>query len=103
MKITRGIVPAPLALYLAGEAGQDSREAVESLLRDDPELARQIEEVALPGMKGIPKAISKEPEMEAYKKANRMMTVRTIALAAIRTGTVMALVLIVPVIYPVVR
>jgi len=43
MNVTREIVKDLLPLYAAGEAGADTRAAVEEWLRDDPELARLLE------------------------------------------------------------
>jgi len=45
MRITREIVKDLLPLYAAGEASADTRAAVEEWLRDDPELARLVEEM----------------------------------------------------------
>ncbi len=103
MNITRDIVLDLLPLYLADEASKDTRTAIESFLQEDTELARRVADMEMPRMQEVPKTTSKEAEMEAYKKANLVMTIRTIALAVIIAGTLLALVLIVPVIYMVVR
>jgi hypothetical protein len=103
MNITRDIVLDLLPLYVAGEASQASRTAIESFLEADPELAGQVEQMALPGMKEIPRVTTQETEMDAYKKANLVMAIRTIALALILAGVFLALVLIVPAIYLAIR
>lgn len=103
MNITRDIVLDLLPLYLAGEATADSRSAVESFLAEDSELAQTVKEMEIPRMHEVPKAISKEAELEAYKKANMLTTIRTIVLSVILAGTFLALVAIVPVIYLMLR
>jgi anti-sigma factor RsiW len=96
MNVTRDIVLDVLPLYLAGEARPETVAAVEAFLAENPELAQTVAEVQLPRLKEVPKPISMEAEMEAYKKANMIMTVRTIVLAVVISGTVLAILLIVP-------
>lgn len=103
MNITRDIVLDLLPLYLAGEASEDTRTAIQFFLQDDPGLARKVAEMEIPGMREAPKTASKEAEIEAYKKANLVMTLRTLALAVIIAGTFLAVVLIVPAIYLAIR
>jgi anti-sigma factor RsiW len=43
MNVTRDIVKDLLIVYLAGEASEDTRALVEGWLRDDPELAKQVD------------------------------------------------------------
>jgi anti-sigma factor RsiW len=43
MNVTRDVVKDLLVVYLAGEASADTRALVEGWLRDDPDLARQVE------------------------------------------------------------
>jgi anti-sigma factor RsiW len=103
MNITRDIIFDLLPLYLAGEASEDTRAAIESSLKEDPELAREVAAMKTPGMQEVPRAMSEEVEMEAYKKANLVLTIRTLGLAIIIAGTFLALVLIVPAIYIAIR
>jgi hypothetical protein len=103
MNITRDIVLDLLPLYLADEASGDTRTAIETYLQEDTDLARAVAEMEMPRMQEVPETMSKEAELAAYKKANLVMTIRTIALAVIIAGTLLALVLIVPVIYMMVR
>ncbi len=91
MDITRDIVLDLLPLYLAGEASADSTTAVRLFLEGDPGLARMVQEEGIPRLRGAPRPISKEIEMEAYRKATVMMTIRTIAVAVVIAGTLLSL------------
>src|SRR5438876_462696 len=44
MKVTRDVVRDLLPLYLSNEASHDSRAVVEEWLRNDPDLARSVED-----------------------------------------------------------
>jgi anti-sigma factor RsiW len=99
MKLSREIVLDLLPLYLSGEARKETVAAVEEFLREDPELAEKVAGMELPSLGQVPRPISKEVEMEAYKRANWANTVRTIALAVVLSGTVLAVLLIVPLIF----
>lgn len=63
MNVTREIVKDLLPLYVAGEACEDSRAAVEEWLRTDPELARLAaalaDDAAPPLTAGMPQASAK--------------------------------------------
>jgi hypothetical protein len=52
----------------------------------------------LPNFGDVPQPISKEVEMEAYKRANWVNAVRTIVLALVLSGTILTVVLVVPLI-----
>lgn len=84
MKITQNVIQDLLPLYLAGEASEDTVALVKSYLETDPELTKIVEKsTANNSLNQIPVPLSKEAEMESYKKANMIMALRTITLAAI--------------------
>lgn len=99
MNVTREIVLDLLPLYLSGEASPDTAAAVEEFLKANPEFERSVRDKTMPSLQQVPKAMSMEAEMEAYKKANVITTVRTIVLAVLISGTVLAILLIVPLIF----
>lgn len=99
MEITRDVIQDLMPLYLAGEASPDSRVLVEAFLRTHPDLARLAEESKDEDWADHPIPISKESEMKAYQKANKMMVIRTLGLAVIIAGTLLAILLIVPLIF----
>lgn len=98
MMLTREIVLDLLPLVLSGEARRETVAAVEAYLKEDPELAQRVAGAEIPRLQVTPRPLSKEAEMEAYKKANWVTTVRTIVLAALMSGMFLALLLIVPLI-----
>jgi anti-sigma factor RsiW len=99
MEITRDIVLDLLPLYLAGELSDDSRRVVEGYLKDDPKLSRQVEDLGAMPTNDVPVPIQKEREMEAYRKVRRLMVLKTLGLAVVIAGTLLAIVLVAPLIY----
>ena len=99
MEITRDIVLDLLPLYLAGELSDDSRRVVEGYLKNDPDLSRQVEDMGALPENDVPVPIHKEREMEAYRKVRRLMVLRTLGLALIIAGTLLAILLVAPLIY----
>jgi anti-sigma factor RsiW len=99
MEITREIVLDLLPLYLAGEASDDTKNIVEMYLANDPSLAATVEHATGTGLNEIPMPLSQEVMMENYKKANKMMVIRTLGLAVIIAGTLLTILLVVPLIY----
>ena len=93
MEITRNVILDLLPLYLAGEVSADTRALIETYLETDPELAkvaRQPAAMELPV--DIPVPHTKEDEMEAYRKAKRLMFLGTVILAVLISAvTVLAL------------
>ena len=90
MEITRNVILDLLPLYLADEVNSDTRTLVEEYLKNDPELANIAQHLAKTELLGdIPVPLTKENEMEAYKKANQLMVIRTLGLAAIIATTVL--------------
>jgi anti-sigma factor RsiW len=98
MKVSREIVLDLLPLYVSGEAREETIAAVEEYLREDPELAERVTGMDLRRFGDVPRPISKEVEMEAYKKANWVNAVRTIVLAVVLSGSMLAVLLIIPLI-----
>ena len=99
MRITRNVIQDLLPLHLSGEASPDTAALVEEYLETDPEMRRIAEDMAASETSAPPRPLSKEKEMEAYKRANTLMVVRTVSLAAIIAGTLLCALLIVPLIY----
>ena len=84
MEITRNVILDLLPLYLADEASADTRALVEEYLETDPELAnvaKQSAAMELPG--DIPIPLTKEDEMEAYRKTKRLIFLGTVILAVL--------------------
>ncbi|TFH32115.1 MAG: zf-HC2 domain-containing protein [Anaerolineales bacterium] len=99
MEITRDVILDLMPLYVAGEVSEDTRRLVEAFLEKDKGLANLAESTAAANLKDVPINFSKEQAMEAFEKANKMRVIRTLGLAAIIATTLLALLLIVPLIY----
>ena len=99
MEITREVVLDLLPLYIAGEVSNDSKKIVERFLEKDPSLTSMVEHAKTAGLNEVPIPLSQEVMMENYKKANKMMVIRTLGLAVVIAGTFLAILLIVPLIY----
>ena len=96
MKVTRDVIQDLLPLYLGGEASPDTVALVEHYLETDPELAEMAQQVTMVGLAQVPVPLTKEAEMEAYKKAQKWIAIRTIGLALIIAAVVLSILLIVP-------
>jgi len=84
MEITRNVILDLLPLYLADEASADTRALVEKYLETDPELAKAAKQSAAMELPGdIPIPLTKEDEMEAYRKTKRLMFLGTVILAVL--------------------
>lgn len=99
MEITRDVVLDLLPLYIAGEGSDETKRIVDRFLETDPSLASMVEHATSIGFNEVPIPLSQEEIMEAYKKANKMMVIRTLGLAVVIAGTLLAVLLIVPLIY----
>jgi len=99
MEITRELVVDLLPLYIAGEVSDDTKIIVERFLETDPSLASMVEQATSIGFNEVPIPQSQDEIMEAYKKANKLMVIRTLGLAVVIAGTLLAVLLIVPLIY----
>jgi anti-sigma factor RsiW len=84
MNVTRAMIEDLLPLYAAGEASADTRAAVEAFLREDAELARQLEALREDAPLGALPARPVEPE------AGRRTIARTQALLRRRTWVLAA-------------
>lgn len=92
MEITRNVILDLLPLYLADEVSADSRTLIEEFLTTDSELANVVKRSSeLELQRNIPAPLKEEDEMEAYKEAKRLMTQRTIFLAALISVVVLTL------------
>ena len=92
MEITRNVIIDLLPLYIEEEASDDTKKLVKEYLEKDPELAEMAKETAdmkLPDDAPVP--LTWEDKMDAYKEAKRLMLIRTILLAVIISGSVIAL------------
>ena len=99
MEITRELVVDLLSLYIAGEVSDETKIIVERFLETDPSLVSMVEHATSFGFNEVPIPQSQEEIMEAYKKANKLMVIRTLGLAVVIAGTLLAVLLIVPLIY----
>jgi predicted nucleic acid-binding protein len=91
MEISRKIILDLLPLYIAGEVSDDSRKLIEDYLDHDEELRRLAERIEKSDLKEIPMTEQTELSLEAYRKANKWMVLRTLGLALIISLTVMGL------------
>lgn len=91
MEITRDVILDLLPLYVAGEVSEDTRMLVETYLENDDGLKRLAESAEYIELKEIPMSNQKELSVEAYEKANKMMVIRTLGLAAIISVSFLAL------------
>ena len=79
MKITRDVITDLLPVYLAGEASQDTRNLVETFLKEDPEFAKLVEEQEAP----LPESqirIPKDTEMQTLTATRTLLRKRSIFL-----------------------
>jgi hypothetical protein len=84
MEITRNVILDLLPLYLAGEVSADTRALIEKYLETDPELAKIAKpSAAMEFPEDIPIPLTKENEMEAYKKSKQLILLGTVALAVV--------------------
>jgi len=82
MEITRDVILDLLPLYLAGEVSPDTRALVEQYIENDPQLAniaRMSQAMHLEG--DIPIPLTKDDEMETYRKTKKVMFLGTVILA----------------------
>ena len=90
MKVTGDVIQDLLPLYLADEVSADTRTLVEEYLETDQELAQLVERLAEAELHGdVPIPLTREHQMKAYKEAQRLMFLRTLALAIVIASTVL--------------
>jgi anti-sigma factor RsiW len=84
MKITRNVILDLLPLYLADEVSADTRAIVEKYLETDPELANVVKHSARIELSSdIPVPLTQDNKLRAYRKAKRLITLRTLILAGL--------------------
>jgi hypothetical protein len=73
-KIPRQVILDLLPLYLANEVSEETRGWVEDCLKQDHQLATLAEMAKKsPPLQDIPAPLTKETEMEAFKKSKRLI------------------------------
>jgi len=94
MEITRNVILDLLPLYLAGEVSADTRAFIEKYLETDPELAKIAKQsAAMQFPEDIPIPLTKENEMEAYKKSKQLILLGSVVFA-VMISVVLVLVLL---------
>ena len=84
MKITRNVILDLLPLYLANEVSADTRALIEKYLETDPEFANFVKRSAAMEAPGdIPVPLTQDDKMKTYRKAKRLIILRTILVAAL--------------------
>jgi anti-sigma factor RsiW len=98
-EVTKNVVLDLLPLYLAGEVSADSAALVKKYLETDPELAEMARKMAqADALNEIPVPLKKEAAMETYQEAKKWLTIKTLGLAGLIAGTLLCVLLVVPVI-----
>lgn len=92
MEVAREVILDLLPLYLAEEASAETRTLVERYLEEDPDLARLARQwqERLPGPPPAP--VRPEAQAEAYREAQRQIAFKTVGLAVVITGGLLALI-----------
>jgi len=90
VNISRDIVKDLVAVYLAGDASADTRALVESYLKTDPELARDVEAARATTL-GLPPARTPTAEKQALDATRQQLKNRTSTLVVAMIFTVLPL------------
>jgi hypothetical protein len=90
VNISRDVVKDLIAVYLAGEASADTRALVESYLKTDPELAKDVE-AAGGATLGLPPTGTPTAEKQTLEATQQQIKVRTSTLAVALIFTVLPL------------
>jgi len=90
MNISRDVVKDLVVVYLAGEASADTRALVESHLKTDPELAREVAAARDSGL-GLPATHPPTREKQALDATRQQIKHRTSTLAVAMIFTVLPL------------
>ena len=78
MNITRDIINDLLPIYLSEECSQDTRQLVEEYLKSNPDFEKQVKQFNQnPLPNSLPKALGKEDEIKALRKARRLLKLRS--------------------------
>jgi len=74
MNVTREVIMDLLPVYLSGEGSPDTRDLVESFLKQDPELAERIRGQWVENMtKAVPSSLPPDLELKALRRARKML------------------------------
>lgn len=90
MNISRDVVKDLIAVYLAGDASADTRTLVESYLKTDPELAKDVE-AAGGATLGLPPTRTPTAEKQTLEATQQQIKARTSTLAVALIFTVLPL------------
>ena len=90
MNISRDVVKDLIAVYLAGEASADTRALVESYLKTDPELAKDVEAAGHATL-GLPPTHMPTAEKQTLEATQQQLKVRTSTLVVAMIFTVLPL------------
>lgn len=90
MNISRDVVKDLIAVYLAGDASADTRALVESYLKTDPELAKDVEAAGHATL-GLPPTHMPSAEKQALEATQQQLKVRTSTLVVAMIFTVLPL------------
>ena len=90
MNISRDVVKDLVAVYLAGDASADTRALVESYLKTDPELAKDVEAAGHATL-GLPPTHMPTAEKQALEATQQQLKVRTSTLVVAMIFTVLPL------------
>ena len=95
MEITRNVILDLLPLYLANEVSADTRALIEKYLETDPELANVVKRSAAMESPGdIPVPLTQDNKMKTYRKARRLIILRTIILAGLISIVLVIIILV---------
>ena len=84
MEITRNVIIDLLPLYLADEVSADTRALVEEYLKTDPQLVKIAKQSqAIESSRDIPVPLTQDDNMQAFRKAKRLITLHSIILAGL--------------------
>lgn len=90
-KIPQHLILDLLPLYLANEVSDETRSLIEEYLKNDPQLATLAQQAKIATtLQEIPAPINKETEMEAFKKAKKLMIQHNVFLGLAVFSTVFA-------------
>jgi len=90
VNISRDVVKDLIAVYLAGDASADTRAFVESYLKTDPELAKDVEAAGHATL-GLPPTHMPTAEKQALEATQQQLKVRTSTLVVAMIFTVLPL------------
>jgi len=82
-RIPQHVILDLLPLYIEGEVSNETHDLIEEYLKQDPQLAKLVEQakVAPSYLQEIPAPLKKENEMEALKKVKKLMIQHNVFLA----------------------